>query len=139
MSTQPLYRQVDAVIASIAGSTCARDFPALAEFVELHLHAAEGRARAAAERSRERSQEIRAAIGKAASALPLALPLHQLTAVTHRRLQAHPSAYGLERSPAIETIRDELRSMQTMQIEAGFGTETPQVGRYASTRAACST
>ncbi len=125
-----LHTQIDAVIASVAGSTCSQDFPELIGFLELHLNAAAGRSQAALERTRERSAAIRTAIGRAAFALPLDLPLPQLVAVTHRRLTYRPSAYGIERAPSLKTIRDEIHALKESR---NFGTETTLSTAYAST------
>lgn len=109
-----------AVLKSVSGSTAAQDHPDLVAWIDLHLNASAGRAEAAVERSRERSERLRRAIRKAAAALPMDLPVSQLVAVVHRRLRGNAAAYGLSCAPSLNTIRDEIRLIQTEQI----GTET---------------
>jgi hypothetical protein len=118
------------VIASISGSTCAVDFPELAQFVELHLVAAQGRSEAAIQRSHERSLRLRQGIKLALGSLKMDWPLHQLAGVVHKRMQAHPETYGLNAGPSLTTIRDEIYKLKE---NAGFGSEVKIGLCYAST------
>lgn len=136
----PFFENIAGVVASVAGSTAAIDYPGLPAYLERALHAAHGRALAAEERSLERSKVLRAGIREAAGALPLNADLHTLVRVTAKRLGTMPQhpgwiaqaslsqKYGLAHPPDIATIRSELSIMQT---EAGYtetGTEIHQPG-----------
>lgn len=109
------------VVASVAGSTAAQDFPDLPSVLAKLLTASAGRAKAAGDRSRDRSELLRGAIRKAAEALPLDAPDKELEVVVGRRLRAHPGEYGLAQSPSLEVLRDELRILIDLHR---FSTET---------------
>ena len=126
-----LYKQIDSVIASIAGSTCSADFPDLPSFVALHLHAAAGRAEAAIERSHERSAAIRGAVREAVGALPLTFPLREITGVVHRRMQLNPDRYGLRCAPSAAIIRAEVYAMQRNSCFSSEASHTPLSTGYA--------
>ena len=97
------------VVASVARSTCAVDFPDLVAWLEPHLEASAGRSKGAIDRSKEWSETLRGAIRKASASLPRGKPLPQLVAVVQRRLRSNAAAYGLLRAPSLNTIRDEIR------------------------------
>ena len=107
----------EAVLASVAGSTAATDFPSIVAFLAQHLDAAAGRGAAARDRSRERSDRLRGAVRKAAGALPMQYPSKELEQVIGSRLRSKPSLYGLKQSPSLLVLRDEISKMQCSGTE----------------------
>jgi hypothetical protein len=94
------------VLASIERSTLAEPLrSALGEFVDLHVHAAAGRAESASAARVARSRRIRAAIDLANNALPTSLAPGDRVALVHTRLHRVPRLYGLAAGPSERTVR----------------------------------
>ncbi|MBI3935538.1 MAG: hypothetical protein HY323_01040 [Betaproteobacteria bacterium] len=107
-----MLADIDAVVASVRGSTCSHDYPELPDWVARALQAAQSRSESALQRSRERSQAVRIGIRQAVGALPVGVNARGLAGAVQRRIvRKGPARYGLARVPDIGTIHDVLREM----------------------------
>lgn len=100
------------VVASVAGSTCAVDFPDLVSWLDLRLAASAGRSEAAVERSAERSLRIRSAVRWAIGALPLLQADEVLLKIIGDRLRPKLADFKLSRVPGDRLILDEVRTLR---------------------------
>ena len=107
---KPLHEHRAEIVASVLGSTTTRAVE-VAEYLSRALAASAARAAAAASSSRKHSEKLRSAIRLACGALPLD---HANTPFAIMdRIDRRPHAYGLEVGPSEDTVRAELRAMQT--------------------------
>lgn len=110
---------IPAVVASVAGSTCAVDYPALPGIIQAVLEARAARAEAvtqrnvdrAAEARETRAQKLHDAVLLIARPMPAAWTVEQRARAVHRRLRTCGYLYALgKRPPTLVQVLDVLNA-----------------------------
>ena len=112
-----------AVLASVAGSTCATDFPELLPFISQALKLAAVQGSGAANARLVRSARIEAEILGALGAFPVSEPLGKVVAIVRRRLEFKGKVH------CDRTIRAVLRKRRAEKLGTSDSQVPPTEGR----------